>query len=155
MEFWMWLPSSTITSSMTMELTILTLLPSLHVVPMMDRFTLHLSPKTLPLPTMQPAETVALLPSWTDSCTKFSKRLFGFSVRRRDARSKEVKSLQQVCTSALFTRHYHEQLHLNALRSRYAVSRTTHWAAIKIANAVHDLHTTDADDVSLMTASLT
>ena len=90
----MWHPSSTITLSITMELTIFTLLPSLHVEPMMDRFTLHLSPRMLPLPTMQPADTVALLPSCTDSCTKFSNRLFGFSVSRRDAKSKAVKSLQ-------------------------------------------------------------
>ncbi len=67
MEFCIWLPSSTITSSMTIELTILTLLPNLQVVPMMDLFTLHLSPRTVPLATIQPAETVALLPSWTDS----------------------------------------------------------------------------------------
>lgn len=71
----------------------MTLVPSLHVEPMMDLFTLHLSPRMLPLPTMQPADTVALLPSCTDSCIKFSKRLFGFSVNRRDARSNEVSSL--------------------------------------------------------------
>lgn len=77
-----------------MELTIFTLLPSLHVEPMMDLFTLHLSPKMLPLPTMQPADTVALLPSFTVSCTKFSKRLLGFSVSTRDAKSNAVNSLQ-------------------------------------------------------------
>lgn len=82
-----------ITSSITMELTIFTLLPSLQVDPMMDLFTLHLSPRMLPLPTMQPADTVALLPSCTDSCTKFSKRLLGFSVSTWDARSNEVRSL--------------------------------------------------------------
>lgn len=79
-----------------MELMIFTLLPSLHVLPMMDRFTLHLSPKMLPLPTMQPADTVALLPSCTDSCMKFSKRLLGFSESMREARSKLVRSLQVI-----------------------------------------------------------
>ena len=99
----MWLPSSTITSSITMELTILTLFPSLQVVPMMDRLTLHLSPRTLPLPTTQPADTVALLPSCTDSCTKFSKRLLGFSMGRHEARSKDVRSLHSTKAVRLCT----------------------------------------------------
>lgn len=43
MQFWRWQPSCTITLSMSTQLMILTLLPSLHMGPRTLRLMLHLS----------------------------------------------------------------------------------------------------------------
>mmetsp|Transcript_3163 Transcript_3163/g.7858 ORF Transcript_3163/g.7858 Transcript_3163/m.7858 type:complete len:376 (-) Transcript_3163:332-1459(-) len=72
MLFRMSQPSAMVMLSISTLLATLTLFPTRQPAPMTERFTLHLSPSTVPSPTVHEGPTVVRVPSLADGGTKLS-----------------------------------------------------------------------------------